>query len=67
MHANVDEDGKFIGQTSDITKSPFAAYGNFGYTPGMNNQHSFTHLGWYDCRYFSYVSSIVISKDLGRE
>lgn len=31
----------------------------------MNGQHSFTHLALYDCRYFSYVSSIVIAKDLG--
>jgi thimet oligopeptidase len=50
-----------------MTKSSYDAFGNFGYTQGMNGQHSFTHLSWYDCRYFSYVSSIVIAKDLAGE
>lgn len=67
MHSNLDAHGKFKGQTADVTQSSFDAYGNFGHIPGLNSQHSFTHLVGYDCRYYAYVSSIVIVQDLGRK
>lgn len=67
IHANLDEHGKFKGNTLDITKSSFEAYGNVGYIPGLNFQHCFSHLAGYDCRYFSYITSMVIVKDLAQK
>lgn len=63
----MDAQGKFKGRTADVTQSSFEAYGNFGYIPGLNSQHSFTHLVGYDCRYYAYVSSMVMVRDLGQK